>query len=101
MTGSAGWSYFAATQYLLGIRPDFDGIIVDPCIPADWKEFTVVRKWRGSIYTIHVSNPDGVEKGVRSMTADGVRVQRLPMLPAGSHCRAEVVLGAEERGEDR
>ena len=101
MTGSAGWSYFAATQYLLGIRPDFDGIVVDPCIPADWKEFTVVRKWRGSIYTIHVSNPDGVEKGVRSMTADGVRVERLPILPTGSQCRAEVVLGREERGADR
>ena len=101
MTGSAGWSYFAATQYLLGIRPDFDGIVVDPCIPREWKEFTVVRRWRGSTYLIHVSNPDGVEKGVRSITADGVRVERLPILPAGSECRAEVVLGAEERGADR
>ena len=101
MTGSAGWSYFAATQYLLGIRPDFDGIVVDPCIPREWKEFTVVRRWRGSTYEIHVSNPDGVEKGVRSITADGVRVERLPILPAGSECRAEVVLGAEERGADR
>lgn len=42
MTGSSGWAYYAATQYLLGVQPDFDCLRVDPCIPADWKEFTVV-----------------------------------------------------------
>ena len=93
MTGSSGWAYYAATQYLLGIRPDFDGLIVDPCIPADWKEFSVTRKWRGSTYYIHVMNPDGVQKGVRSLTADGKIVDALPVLPAGSICRAEVVMG--------
>ena len=93
MTGSAGWAYFAATQYLLGIRPDFDGLHVDPCIPADWKEFRVTRKWRGSTYEIHVVNPDGVEKGVRTITADGADVKVLPVLPAGSVCRAKVRMG--------
>ena len=93
MTGSSGWAYYAATQYLLGIRPDFDGLHVDPCIPSDWKEFSVTRKWRGSTYTIHVRNPDGVQKGVRSLTADGQNVSILPVLPAGSICRAEVVMG--------
>ena len=93
MTGSAGWAYFAATQYLLGIRPDFDGLHVDPCIPADWKEFHVTRKWRGSTYEIHVVNPDGVEKGVRTITADGADVKVLPVLPAGSVCRAKVRMG--------
>ena len=93
MTGSSGWAYYAATQYLLGIRPGFDGLIVDPCIPADWKEFSVTRKWRGSTYYIHVTNPDGVQKGVRSLTADGKIVDALPVLPAGSICRAKVVMG--------
>lgn len=93
MTGSAGWAYYAATQYLLGIRPDFDGLRVDPCIPADWKEFSVTRKWRGSTYEIHVSNPEGVEKGVRAITVDGKEVEVLPVLPAGSVCRAEVRMG--------
>ena len=93
MTGSAGWAYFAATQYLLGIRPDFDGLHVDPCIPADWKEFYVTRKWRGSTYEIHVVNPDGVEKGVRTITVDGKAAEVLPVLPAGSVCRAEVRMG--------
>lgn len=93
MTGSSGWAYYAATQYLLGIRPDFDGLAVDPCIPAGWKEFSVRRKWRGSEYHIHVSNPNGVEKGVTAILVDGSAVDQLPVLPAGSVCCAEVVMG--------
>ena len=93
MTGSSGWAYYAATQYLLGVRPEFDGLHVDPCIPADWKEFSVTRRWRGAEYRIHVTNPDGVEKGVKEIWMDGRRVEALPVLPAGSVCTAEVVMG--------
>ena len=93
MTGSSGWAYYAATQYILGIQPGFDGLRIDPCIPADWKEFTVTRKWRGSEYIIHVSNPNGVQKGVRQILADGKETDVLPILPAGSVCRAEVTMG--------
>ena len=93
MTGSSGWAYYAATQYLLGVRPDFDGLRVDPCVPADWKEFSVSRKWRGAEYIIHVTNPKGVEKGVASLTADGKPVELLPVLPAGRVCHAEVIMG--------
>ena len=96
MTGSSGWAYFAATQYILGIRPDYDGLQIDPCIPALWKEFSVKRVWRGAEYHIHVSNPDGVEKGVRSLTADGEQVSMLPILPSGSVCHVEVIMGQEE-----
>ena len=96
MTGSSGWAYYAATQYLLGIRPDFDRLIIDPCIPADWKEFSVVRKWRGGLYNIYVSNPDGVEKGVRSILLDGREVDFLPVIPAGTECVVEVVLGIRD-----
>ena len=63
MTGSAGWAYYAATQYILGVRPDFDCLRVDPCVPADWKEFSVTRKWRGGVYNIHVVNPRRSRKG--------------------------------------
>ena len=93
MTGSAGWAYYAATQYLLGVRPDFDGLVVDPCIPADWKEFRVVRRWRGADYHIHVTNPNGVEKGVRKILAGGEEVKKLPILAPGSLCHAEVEMG--------
>ena len=93
MTGSSGWAYYAATQYLLGVQPDFDGLRIDPCIPADWKEFSVRRVWRGATYEIRVRNPEGVEKGVRSILADGQAVDALPVLPAGSVCHAEVLMG--------
>lgn len=65
MTGSGGWAYFAATRWLLGVRPDFDGLWIDPCIPSAWKGFSVVRRWRGTEYRITVPNPDGRQKGVR------------------------------------
>lgn len=56
MTGSGGWSYFSATRYMLGIRPDYDCLIIDPCIPADWEGFEVTRRWRGATYHIKVEN---------------------------------------------
>ena len=93
MTGSSGWAYYAATQYLLGVRPDFDVLRIDPCVPADWKEFTIKRIWRGARYEITVLNPDGVEKGVRSIRVDGQETDALLPLPAGSVCRAEVLMG--------
>ena len=93
MTGSSGWAYYAATQYLLGVRPDFDGMVIDPCIPADWNEFSVIRKWRGTEYQIHVTNPNGVEKGVSSIICNGEKVDILPIMPAGSVCQVEVTMG--------
>ena len=93
MTGSAGWAYFATTQYMLGIRPGFDGLTVDPCVPADWREFTAVRQWRGARYEITVQNPQGVQRGVRRILADGQTVAKLPALPAGEVCRAVVEMG--------
>ena len=94
MTGSAGWAYFAATQYLLGIRPGFDTLTIDPCIPSDWEEFSVDRKWRGASYHIHVTNPDSVEKGVRKIVLNGREVERIDAAPAGSVNTIEVIMGA-------
>jgi len=93
MTGSAGWSYYAATECILGIKPDYDCLTVDPCIPANWKEFSVSRVWRGSTYDIHVTNPNGVTCGVKRILLDGEPVAMIPQLPAGAHCRVEVELG--------
>ena len=96
MTGSSGWAYYAATQYLLGVRPEFDRLAVDPCIPADRREFHVHRVWRGAVYEIHVLNPDGVEKGVRSILLDGEETDMIPALPAGGSCRVDVIMGYKE-----
>ena len=93
MTGSGGWAYFSATRYMLGIRPDFEHLTIDPCIPADWKEFSAVRRWRGAEYDIHVENPDGVMKGVRELYLDGEKVDRIPVMAQGCRHDVRVVMG--------
>jgi cellobiose phosphorylase len=74
LTGTAAWNYVAVTQHILGVRPDHDGLVVDPAIPADWDEFEVRREFRGATYEIHVENPDGVESGVAEVVVDGEAV---------------------------
>ena len=70
---------------MLGIRPGFDGLTVDPCIPADWDGFEAVRKWRGAEYRITVTNPAHVEKGIAGICADGEPVERIPVYTQGTH----------------
>ena len=94
MTGSGGWSYYAATRYILGVRPQFGGLLVDPCVPADWRTFTVTRVWRGAVYRIKVENPEGVEKGVGRIICNGQAVEGLiPVQPAGSVSQVTVTMG--------
>lgn len=93
MTGSGGWSYFSATRYMLGIRPDFDKLEINPCIPTDWKQFSAVRKWRGATYNITVLNPDAVMKGVKEIKVNGEIVPEIKVLPEGTVNEIEVVLG--------
>ena len=71
LTGAASWSYYAATHYILGIRPDYQGLVIDPCIPAAWKEFTVTRRFRNRTLHVRVTNRAGVQKGVKRMTLNG------------------------------
>ena len=94
MTGTGGWAYFAATRYLLGIRPDFDRLIIDPCIPTDWKGFEVTRIWRDAEYRIHVANPDGVSKGIKSITMDNLEMTGgIPVQAPGTVHEIYVTLG--------
>ena len=95
MTGSGGWAYFSATRYMLGIRPQFDCLQIDPCIPADWKEFSVKRVWRGAEYRISVKNPESVMKGVKELILDGKKVSKIPAFEAGSSHEVTVVMGNE------
>ncbi|MEJ2209770.1 MAG: glycosyl transferase [Anaerolineae bacterium] len=85
LTGAASWSYQAATQYLLGIRPTYDGLRIDPCIPARWPGFRVTRHFRGALYHIEVHNPHGLCKGACEITIDGQQLEieghTLPLLP--------------------
>ena len=94
LTGSGGWNYTAATRWILGIRLGFDGLIVDPCIPAEWKEFEVTRQWRGATFNISVKNPAGVEKGVKSVSLNGKTMSgAIAPQAAGSVNQVEVVMG--------
>ena len=84
----------AISQYILGVQPDFDGLKVDPSIPAAWDGFTATRKYRGAEYSITIKNPDHVCKGVKSVTVDGNAVEgnTLPVFDGGVHS-VEVVMG--------
>jgi N,N'-diacetylchitobiose phosphorylase len=94
LTGSGGWNYTAATRWILGIRLTFEGMVIDPCIPASWDRFEVTRQWRGATFCITVTNPNGVEKGVRSVILNGrAQADPIPAQAAGSMHRVEVVMG--------
>lgn len=94
ITGTVAWSWVACTEWILGIRKTFDGLIVDPCIPAHWDGFTVHRLYRGCTYEISVENPEHIEHGVREVRVDGElwSNQTLPVRPGGTiHVR--VIMG--------
>jgi cellobiose phosphorylase len=74
-SGTIPWTFIASTQYILGIRADFDGLRIDPCIPGKWKGFTVKRMFRGVEYDIEVKNPEGGNRGVKKLTVDGKEIQ--------------------------
>lgn len=93
MTGSGGWSYFSATRYMLGMRPQFDYLLIDPCVPADWKEFSMTREWRKAKFNIQVVNPEGVMKGVKELYLDGEKVERISVQEIGSVHDVKVVMG--------
>ena len=93
MTGTAGWAYYSATHYMLGIRPWFDRLIIDPCIPSQWREFKVVREWRGATYNITILNPDGVMKGVKQLILNDREVDLIPALSKGSVNEVLVIMG--------
>ncbi len=70
VTGTAAWMDIASTQYLLGIRPEPEGLVIDPCLPSDWNGYEAVRKFRGCKLIIKVIKPQGISKGVKSITID-------------------------------
>ena len=95
LTGAAAWAYFSATQYILGLRPEADGLRIDPCIPHEWQGFKATRRFRGYTIEIEVKNPNGVCRGIKSLSLNG---QALPgnLVPAnrlGKHNTVDVIMG--------
>ncbi|NMC81018.1 MAG: glycosyl transferase, partial [Chloroflexi bacterium] len=97
LSGTASWCYQAATQWILGIRPEYAGLRVDPCIPSAWKGFSIKRRFRGQMMHITVHNPHGVCKGVAKMTVDhqDQLVNLIPTDLPGEEHQIEVWLGNE------
>jgi N,N'-diacetylchitobiose phosphorylase len=95
LTGTAPTMHQALVQYIFGLRPDYGGLIVDPCVDPAWNEFSVKREFRGATYLIRVENPDHCEQGVRSIKVDGklIHGNMLPIFQDGATHLVDVVMG--------
>jgi cellobiose phosphorylase len=95
LTGTAAWNFVAISQWIIGIKPGFDGLEIDPCIPKDWDGYKVSRWYRGSNYVITVKNPDHVSKGVKKVIVDGKEIEgnTLPVFNDGKEHAVEVIMG--------
>jgi cellobiose phosphorylase len=95
LTGTAAWNYVAITQWILGARPTYEGLLIDPCIPRAWDGLKMTRHFRGAVYQINVRNPSHVCRGVKSVAVDGEPIERsvIPIFGDGEIHRVEVVLG--------
>jgi cellobiose phosphorylase len=95
LTGTAAWNFVAVSQWILGIRPDYNGLIIDPCIPKDWNGFTANRRFRGATYAISVKNPRHVCKGIATSMVDGKETDGtiIPIFSDGKEHQIEIVMG--------
>ena len=95
LTGTAAWNFIAISQWILGIKPDFDGLVIDPCIPESWDGFKIKRHFRGADYEIEVKNPQHVSKGVRKLIIDGKEFigNKIPVMKDPSRHTVEVIMG--------
>lgn len=94
LTGTAAWNFYAISQFILGIQPDYDGLVINPCIPTDWKGFSIQRKFRGTTYNIEVQNPNHISKGVNELWIDGKKIEgnKIPISDK-KECAVRVVTG--------
>ena len=95
LTGTAAWNFITISQWILGIKPDYTGLKVDPCIPKAWDGYKVMREFKGSKYEINIKNPNHVSKGVASLVVDGKEVAGniIPDFKDGKTHQVEVTLG--------
>lgn len=95
LSGTASWVYQAATQYILGVRPGYEGLVLDPCLPPAWEEVKITRRFRGAVYAISLHNPQHICKGIRRLTVDGAEIPgcRVPLAAPGETVKVEVWMG--------
>jgi cellobiose phosphorylase len=95
LTGTAAWNFVAITQWILGIRPDHDGLRIDPCLPVDWEGFSATRSFRGARYQIAVTKRRGERGCVSHLVVGGRRIDGnlIPLAPAGATVTVEANIG--------
>lgn len=95
LTGTASWNFVAISQYILGVKPEYDGLMIDPAIPADWDGYELRREFRGDIFHVEVKNPNHVCKGVAKMVVDGKEQNSniIPVFGDGKEHYVQVELG--------
>ncbi len=95
LTGTASWMYQAGTGFILGIRPDYNGLVIDPCIPKKWDGFKVTRKYKNAVYNIEVKNPKHMSKGVYRLKVDSREINGniAPVFRDGKTHSIEAVMG--------
>ncbi len=98
LSGTASWCYQAATKHILGVRPTYKGLEIDPCIPKAWDGFEVTRVLRGTTYKVKVKNPHHVSKGVKALLVDGKQISGhvVPLFSDGKTHEVEVTMGTLE-----
>lgn len=96
LTGSAVWMLRDGIDWILGVRPTYGGLEVDPCIPHDWDGFRIARRFRGATYETEVRNPNHVEHGTASIELNGKKIEGnvLPIVPPGQTAEVVLVMGA-------
>ena len=96
LTGTAAWTFLNVSQFILGIRPDYDGLVIDPCLPETMDGFTAKRQFRGNTYNITVKNPSHVQKGIAKIIVDGNEIEG-NLIPAagvlGQEINVEAIMG--------
>ena len=95
LSGTASWNFYAITQYILGVKPDYDGLSINPCIPTKWDGFKMTREFRDATYKIEVSNPNHVSKGVKQLIVNGKEIEGVivPILEKGKTHSIQVIMG--------
>ncbi|HQK41240.1 MAG TPA: glycosyl transferase, partial [Flavobacterium alvei] len=95
LSGTASWNFYAITQYILGIKPDYKGLWINPCIPTKWDGFKMTRKFRGATYNIEVSNPKHISKGVEKIIVNGTTIHSniIPILEENKTHEIIVIMG--------
>ncbi|HWS60236.1 MAG TPA: hypothetical protein VN182_04850 [Flavobacterium sp.] len=95
LSGTASWNFYAITQYILGIKPDYSGLSINPCIPSKWDGFKMTRKFRGATYNIEVQNPNHISKGVEKIIVNGEKINSniIPILEKNKTHEIRVIMG--------